>query len=247
MKRTIYLAVITVITIGCVLYGVNGWYGGNGIDFSFGDHEKKYSIKESTTLEAFHSIVADAAIMDLSIVEGTEYSLDYKGTEKLELTYRMENGELLVTQRKKGNLTGINNATLILTVPMDTQLEKVNIKVDVGDIDITGADVNTLEVDSDVGDITVENVSLDNVILSSDTGDIDVDHCSFVMLDISSDVGDIEVNSSNDISSYSFDLKTDIGEVEVGTGEYGKKYYQEGKNGSIKAHGDVGDISINEF
>ena len=31
MKRTIYLAVITVITIACVLYGVNEWYYGDDI------------------------------------------------------------------------------------------------------------------------------------------------------------------------------------------------------------------------
>ena len=247
MKKTIYLAVITLITIACVLIGVNEWYGGNGIHFSFGKDERKYSIEESATLEAFHSIAVDAAVMDLTIVEGTDYSLDYKGTEKLEITYRIEKEELVVIQRKNGNLIGINNATLILTVPKDAQLEKMNIKVDVGDIDVEGVDVKLLGAESDVGDVTIENAALENVILSSDTGDIDVDNCSFVMLDMSSDVGDMEVDSSIDISGYAFDLKTDVGKVEVGDGEYGKKYYQAGKNGSITARGDVGDISINDL
>lgn len=246
MKRTIYLGVITLITIGCVLYGVNEWYGGDGFGFFSERDERKYSIEESTKLEAFQSIVVDAAVMDLIIVEGTDFSLDYRGTEKLEMSYQMENEELVVTQRKKGHLTGINNAELILTMPKDTQLEKINVKLDVGDIDIKDVDVKVLDTKGDVGDVMIENASLENVILSSSTGDIDVDNCSFVMLDISVDVGDIEVYSSNDISDYSFDLKTDVGEVEVGAGSFGKKYYQRGENGSITARGDVGDISINE-
>ena len=57
----------------------------------------------------------------------------------------------------------------------------------------------------------------------------------------------IILDSNIDISGYAFDLKTDVGEVEVGEGEYGRKYYQAGKNGSITARGDVGDISINDI
>lgn len=247
MKKTIYLAVITLITILCVLYGVNEWYGGNVINFSFGNYERNYSIEESTTLEAFHSIAVDGVVMDLTIVEGADYSLDYKGTEKLEMAYRIENQELVVSQRKNGNLIGVNNAALILTVPKGTQLEKMNIKVDVGDIDVEGIEVAIVGAESDVGDITIENVAMDNAILDSDTGDIDVKNCSFVMLDISSDVGDMEVDSSIDISGYAFDLKTDVGEVEVGSRDYGKKYYQAGRNGSVTARGDVGDISVNDI
>lgn len=247
MKKTLYLAVITIITILCVLYGVNGWYGGNGIDFSFGSDGKHYSVEESATLEAFHSIAVEAEVMDLSIVEGTEYSLNYKGTENLVISYRVENDVLVVTQKKKGNLVGINNAECILTVPQNTQLEKTNIKVDVGDIDIKGVDIKLLDAESDVGDITVESASLDHAVMGSDTGDMEVNNCSFVVMDISSEVGDVEVDSSNDISDYSFDLKTDVGEVEVGAGDFGRKYYQSGKNGSITVHSDVGDISINDL
>ena len=244
MKKTVYLGVITLIAIVCVLYGVKEWYDGKVMNFSFGNDEKQYSAVENTTLEAFDSIAVDAAVMDLTIVEGTDYSLDYKGTENLEMTYQIEKGELTVKQRKKGKLIGNNGAELIVTVPKDVQLEKTIITVDVGDVDVDSVDMKTLEADSDVGDIMVENTSVDNVVLDSDTGDIDVDNCSFVTLDISSDVGDMEVDSSMDISDYVFDLKTDVGEVEVGAEAYGKKYFHAGKNGCITARGNVGDISI---
>ena len=73
MKRTIYLGVITLITIGCVLYGVNGWFGGNRNFFSFGNEQQyRYSIQENTTLEPFHSIAVDAVVMDMTIIEGTD-------------------------------------------------------------------------------------------------------------------------------------------------------------------------------
>ena len=247
MKRTIYLGVITLITIGCVLYGVNGWFGGSRNYFSFGNEQKDhYSIQENTTLESFHSIAVDAVVMDLTIVEGTDFSLDYEGTEELEMAYSVEKDELIIAQRKKGHLVGNNSAELILTIPTDTQLEKTDITVDVGDIDVEGVTIKTLEADSDVGDITVKNSSVNSAVLDSDTGDINVDSCSFVMLDVASDVGEIEVDSNMDISGYMLDLKTDIGEVEIGTETYGKKYFHAGKNGSITARGSVGDISVNE-
>lgn len=46
-------------------------------------------------MDFFQSISVDAAVMDLMIM---------KGTEKLEMTYRIDKGELVVSQIKKENL-----------------------------------------------------------------------------------------------------------------------------------------------
>lgn len=246
MRKTIYLAAITLITIGCVLYGVKNWYGGNiGFSWSFGNGNPKYNIEESAALEAFDSINVDAAIMDLIIREGVDYSLEYRGTKNLVMSYKVDDGKLVITQKKKGNLIGNNSAVMILTVPADTQLERTDIVIDVGDIDINNLKVNTMDADIDVGDITIENTAFEDVVIDGDTGDIEMVDSSFVKLDIATDVGDVEVDSSIDISEYAYDIKTDVGEVEVGTGEYGRKYRQDGKNGEITIHGDVGDITVN--
>lgn len=246
MKKTIYLGVITLITIGCVLYGVNNWYGGNiGFSWSFGIGNSKYNIEESATLEAFDSITIDAAVMDLVVKEGSAYTLDYRGTKNLVMSYKVDDGKLVITQKKKGNMIGNNSAVMTLTVPADTQFERADIRIGVGDIDMNKQRVNTLDADIDVGDIEVESTVFDEVIIDSDTGDVDLSDCSFTRLDIVTDVGDVEVDSSIDISEYTYDLKTDVGEVEVGAEEYGRKYKQDGKNGGIVIHGDVGDITVN--
>lgn len=245
MKKTIYLGLITLITIGCVLYGVKNWYGGNiGFSWSFGTGNSKYNIEESATLEAFDSIVIDAAVMDLVVKEGSAYGFDYRGTKNLVMSYKVDDGNLVITQKKKGNMIENNSAVLTLIVPADTQLERMDIGIDVGDIDMNNLKVKIMDADIDVGDIEVESTVFDEVIIDSDTGDVDLSSSSFTRLDIVTDVGDVEVDSSIDISEYTYDLKTDVGEVEVGTGEYGRKYKQDGKNGEITIHGDVGDITV---
>lgn len=243
MKRTIYLAVITLITIGCVLFGVYRFTNGNFV-FSIGN--ANYSTEESATLEAFERISVDAAVMDLIVKEGTDYSLDYHATENLVMSYHVENGKLIISQKKKGSMNGINNAVMTLTVPAETQLERMDIKVDVGDVNVMDLDIVNMDVDLDVGDTTIERTTLEKGVIDGDTGDVELKDSSFVNLDISSDVGDVKVHSSIDISGYSYDLKTDVGEVEVGAAEYGKKYFKDGEMGKIFIHGDVGDITVGD-
>ena len=243
MKRTIYLAVITLITIGCVLYGVFR-FSNRAIPFSLGN--ANYSTEESASLEAFDRIAVDALVMDLIVKEGSDYSLDYRATENLVMAYKVENGKLIISQKKKGSMIGNNSAVLTLTVPADTQLERVDVGIDVGDVELKNLNADYIEADVDVGDITVEHAALGQGVIESDTGDVKVKNSSFVQLDISSDVGDVDVESSIDISDYSYDLKTDVGEVEVYTSDYGKKYIKDGKNGKVYIRADVGDISVGE-
>ncbi len=243
MKKTIYLAAITLITIGCVIYGVYG-FSNRGLSFSFGSSNSNTAIEESATLESFERITVDADVMDFIVKEGSAYALDYQGTKNLVMSYRVDNGELVITQKKKNGMIGNNEATLILTVPADAQFAKVNLDIDVGDIDLREMNTSFLDADIDVGDVTVEKANIEQAVIESDTGDIKLKGCAFVKLDISSDVGDVEVSSSADISRYTYDLKTDVGEVEVYAGDYGRKYYQEGENGKISVRADVGDITV---
>lgn len=246
MKKTIYLAVITLITIGCVIYGVNNRNGNRvGITWSAGTDSSKYDIEESTVLEPFDSITVDGAVMDLVIKKGSEYALDYKGTKSLQLSYGLDNGKLVITQKKKGDILNTNNAFLTLTVPAEVQLERADIGIDVGNIDMSNLKVNVLEADIDVGNIEAADSAFDELIIDSDTGDVDLNNCSFTRLKIENDVGDVEIDSSKDISEYTYDLKTDVGEVEVGAEEYGRKYKKDGKDGEIVVRGDVGDITVN--
>ena len=94
MKKTIYLAAITLITIGCVIYGVYG-LSNKGLAFSFGNSSSNTTI--GTTLESFERITVDADVMDFIVKEGSEYALDYQGTKNLVMSYRVDNGELVIT------------------------------------------------------------------------------------------------------------------------------------------------------
>ncbi len=238
MKRTIYLAVITLITIGCILFGVYGLDSGISIG------NPKNEIEESATLQEFKGITIDAAVMDLEVRTGTGYALDYRGTKSLEMEYRVENEELIVKQTKKKNSSSNNGAVLVLTVPRDASFETVNIRVDVGEMELDGMTIVNCQSSVEVGEIELNNVSLGDAVIDTDTGDIKLQNCSFDSLDVSADVGDVEIHSSKNLDGFSFDIKTDVGEVEVNDEDFGKKYKESGENGMIIVKGDVGDISV---
>ena len=135
MKRTIYLLAITLITIGCVIYGTagitrNGW----GI-WSFGS--SRADTKEEFSLDSFGTIVVDGDVMELLIEEGAEAKLSYSCTEDLEPEWWIADGELKITNKKRRNvLGGRHSCKVVLTVPRNTNLQSIVVQTDVGDVKI---------------------------------------------------------------------------------------------------------------
>ena len=262
MKKSIYIGVITLITIGCVIYGVNRYFGG-GFSWSAGIGNNAANIEESAALDKYDRMDIDMAVADITIVEGTDYRLDYSGTDNLELSYRVDKGVLKIEQKTKRNI-GVNNATLELTVPNDAVFDKVDISSDVGDINIEGMDIDYYISDTDVGDTLINGCKINDVVLESDTGDVSItecelnkadiqtdvgeigiETCSFKNLDIESEVGDIVIESDISLEDFGFDLKTDVGNVEINHKDMDKSYNTNGNAGKIEATGDVGDIIVN--
>lgn len=244
MKKTIYLLAITVITIGCVIYGL--YENTTGFLFSFGIGNSDYNIEESATLDPFQNITVDADVMEIVIEEGLTYTLNYKGTENLIMSYRVENGELIISQESEKSVVRNCKAVLALTVPKEAEFDTVDIAIDVGDVKLNKIKIGSMELKTDVGEIAVRGTDFEQATIESDTGDVDLEECSFINLDVSCDVGDIEIDSNDDISEYAYDIKTEIGEVEIGEENYGRKYYKEGQNGTIVIRNDCGDITIND-
>lgn len=263
MKKSIYIGVITLITIGCVIYGVNRYFGG-GFSWSAGiGNNNAANIEESATLDKYERMDIDMSVADITIIEGTDYRLDYSGTDNLVLSYRVDKGVLKIEQKSKRKVFGNSGATLELTVPNDAVFDKVDISSDVGDISIEGIDIDYYISDTDVGDTLINGCKINDVVLESDTGDVSItecglnkadiqtdvgeigiETCSFKNLDIESEVGDIVIESDNSLEDFGFDLKTDVGNVEINHKDMDKSYITNGNAGRIEATGDVGDIIV---
>lgn len=257
MIKRMYLSALTLITIGCVIYGTSRIWGG----VSVGD--KVTNVEESALLDKYTQLDIDMDVSDVNVVRGTEYKLDYSGTDNLEFSYKVDNGVLKITQKQKVIVFGNSGASLTLTVPQDAVLERADITSDVGDIRIEEMDVDTYISDADVGDTKIYRSSIKNIELESNTGDVTITECelgradiqsdvgevkvekgNFENLDIESDVGDVVIESEKSLETYGFDLETDVGNVEINNNEMGKSYDTGNSDRKIKVTGNVGDIKV---
>ena len=248
-SKTIYLAIISIVTRICVIGGTI-YFMNNSQSFAAGEDiagSGTKDIKESTTLDPFTKIDIDADVLEIEVELGDDYAMDYEGTSNQTMTYKVENGKFILTAKKNKDFSAIQvtNATLKLTVPEGVVIENADIQTDVGKITLRNLEFDYCKAESDVGELKADGVKFREAILDTDTGDVLVDNSSFEKLEVSTDVGDIDVNSSTELTNYTFDLKNDVGDLEINGEEHGHKYNVKGDAGRIKLHGDVGDISVN--
>ena len=242
-KRTIYLLILTVATVGCVIFGTL-W--NVGLNFSFSHHNVSGNmVEKSGELEAFDSIVMDMDVMGIEIKNGSGYSIKYCCTDNLIPEYKVKNGVLYVTQEQKIHYN-TNNADMTLTLPSGTDLKKIDIRVDVGDVTLSDLTADYCKADSDVGDFTAKNSTLNELILNSDTGDITLKNSDFLTIDAESNVGNIELDSNLNLEDYTFEISTNVGDITVNDHSYDHQYNSKCKDsqGKITMTSDVGDIDI---
>lgn len=241
MKRTLYLLIITVVTIACVIIGVSAHIGGfNMFGISFGD-----VISDESSLVAFDTINLDANVMELVLKPGEDYGISYSCTEGLVPTYEVKDQELIVKQEEKKTFWGNNKCSMTITIPENKELAHVYMDINVGDVTVENIDMDTLIVESNIGDLNIKNINANDLTITCDTGDIEVDKVTFTNLDIRADVGDVDVTSAQSLEDYSFEMNCDVGEITINDDDCGNEHNVKGSKGTVIIDSDVGDVDVN--
>lgn len=254
MKKTAYLIIISIFTIGCIIFGtfyhtknisfgsIRKIFNGGGINFHFSDDDWDISVdtdddvgnsKEikgsfSRAVENFSSIDIDANVMSLEIVEGSEFKIECSyNREYLKPTVEVKNGELRILQRMPKRTKGNNNAKAKIYIPSDASLDKIDIDLNVGEIKILNIEASKCDIDNNVGEVRLRNVDIDDI-------------------DVSTNVGEINISVDDNLDDYRIDVSTDVGAVKVDGQSYKRSYSSRG-NGKKKldAKSNVGEITIN--
>lgn len=251
MKKTIFFIILGVVTVGCIIFGtvkhVGGGLGplhlmgiyesddGEAGDVNF-DFHWKYDNEEGSDsefsinqiLEKFSSIKIDGTIMDLSIEEGTQFKIESKFNKALlRPSYSVKDGVLEITQqKKKGPRTGSNTCKVVITIPSCTDLSRLNINVNVGDVKIRELTAKEINATVNVGEINIRKADFDE--LSAETN-----------------VGEIDIDTDGKFGEYSINVSTDVGEVSVDHQKF-KRHYNSHVSGSkkITANANVGEVSV---
>lgn len=245
MKKTIYLIGLAVITIAAIIYGTNYRFkkfnndfkdfkegmksifedDGN-MSFSFNTEISNFKETIDSDIDEFKDIKLNVKVSEVIIEEeGTKFHFYATyNRENLKPDFKIENGTLYVNQNK-GSKNGNNNCKIIITVPRFTDLENVDVTVNVGELDIS-------------------NIRCEKAKLKTNVGEIDINDVHFTKLDVENNVGEIDIHTVYGIDEYSLDLETNIGEVNVDGKTH--KHYTQKANGEMYIHAksNVGEISI---
>lgn len=248
MKKTVYLIIISVLTIGCIIFGSLYHTRGNHFfdfrnwvsfsksisdsdDWDFDDYEVgsnrivKGEIDEK--LPAFTDIEVKANVMNLVIGYGSDFRIESTyGREYLRPIFEVKNGTLKIEQHMPKHTRGNNNCKTVISIPKNASLEDMNLKLNVGEVriaDISGKDCE----------------------IKNNVGEVDLDKVDFNDISVKNNVGEVHISVNGDLDDYSLDVATDVGELSVDGRNYKKSYSKKGNaKKSIEVKTNVGEIRI---
>lgn len=251
MKKTVYLTILSVITVICVIIGcgihIMGWW--NGAFLSMG---ARVSHTDSD-IPAFTGISVDIEVGDLTVRPSDGYRISYDCSKRLIPEYSVKDGVLIITSKAHKNWFwnfwqfGKLKSTINITVPEDVYMELFSVKADVGDVNIEGMKAEGLTIEMNVGDLDVKGCTFKSININADVGDVDVRDAVFDKMEIYSDVGDVDVTGVGDLEDYEVRISTDIGDISVNGEKKKGEYVKEGNTDKkIIIETDVGDSNLRE-
>lgn len=163
-KKFIVVSVVAVFAVVLCAFSGCGYIGGEyWTDVSYAN-EGAYTVGGGEISQSISEIVIDWVCDDVTVNQynGTsvkvEETSDKEIEEDLKLRYLVDNGKLTVRFAANGrhDIRGLNKKLTVL-VPMETVLDKLDIKSVSGNVD-TVASVNELYVNNVSGSVTVNGV-----------------------------------------------------------------------------------------
>lgn len=248
MKRKIYLGIVTLITVICIIFGamyhLGTWARYTGEEYY--EIENLPMTKEQ--ISDFEKIRADIEIMDICIMSGNDYMVEYEcNQERLVPQYEVKNGVLVITQKTyKGIVNSTDNkCKMYVEIPNDIQLKDIYINSSVGDVTVEDVMAQNIEAVMEVGNADINDTDFNDIYVTTQVGNVSVIECSFENLEVECEVGDAKLLSDESMSEYDMSFITSIGDVTI-NGDNQKKEYEVIKGGkkqmTIKT--DVGNIDV---
>ena len=248
----IYITVITLVTIAAILFGLGIHVFRNDGFLSFKNEEH---MQEEVKLDGTVTTLAiDVDAAEIIISKGSACKVSYDMPKSLKPEIELKGGKLSVSGKAKRNRIsnlGINEKSEIrIELPMDTDLEKVFIRTDFGNVNMEGIDADTYDIETDAGNVELKDFSakemkiscdagniemkkgkVDELIASVDAGNVEIDDSTIDLVDIETDAGNIEITNATVNGGK---CTTDLGNIELS-----------GKIGDVKTKTSLGNVEVN--
>lgn len=228
-KKVLLIATCALIVVGAVAVKISIGMGAIPVVKIGGEsvEESQNMVRGNIDISEFDTLTIDASTVDVRILEGDAYKLEYNVKEKYVPEVSQDGKNLTVKQPSlKAEITFFDmdltacteESSYTITVPKDTAPINVDVKASTDDVVIDGVDVNG-KVVSDTDSITLSNVSSSDLYVKSSTGKIKLDYSEFDKLELESSTDDIIVENCtiNDLAADSSSDKITLNNVKLNT------------------------------
>lgn len=206
-------------------------------------------VDDEWTVDDADKVTIDASVSEIVIERGPVYKVTYEGKEKFRPDVTVSGKELKIRQ------TTIRTASfgavkvknkIIVTVPETTDLSKLEIKCNVGDVRIVDITSDKTSIDAAVGTVYIEDGNYDSLKITADVGEISVKKADFQEFNADASVGDIKITLKDSIDNYNFDLSASIADIEINGNSQGRHYRRTNASAEkyIDATASVGSMRI---
>jgi DUF4097 and DUF4098 domain-containing protein YvlB len=248
----IYITIISIITVIAIIFGCFIHIFNRG-HFSFRPVSAS-SVSDTIELSGdVDTVKIDMNYSGVTIAYADEVRVEYTLPENLVPDIELKNGTLSILQKNSVRLesTGWNDYSITVYIPEDTALDKldldlnagnleiadipcadVNVKCDAGNIELDNIESSTMNVSVDAGNIEMTDCSADKVSIRADAGNIQLDRCTIDVFNADADAGNID---ADDCTINSGEVNTDLGNISL-----------QGEIGNVKTHTSLGLVDLDD-
>ena len=252
MKKSIYLTTITIITVICIIAGSLYHIGGLALGLfdnliPHSDNSPGNVCTKELSVDEFSNLIFDAAVLNINITAGDNYTVSYKCNERLVPKIKSSGDTLTISQRERTNYKGNTTSEITVTIPDSAALNKLSFNTGVGEVNLDALTAADAEFDTGVGDLYVTDCSFATCDVDSGTGNLNFENCAFDKMDIDGGTGNITVTSSQSLDGYMMDLDSGIGSITINGNDYGDEYEVNEKAEKVKhliIDSGLGDIEL---
>ena len=242
-KSTKILLVAAALCVaGLVFLGVGYASGGRGTSVSLSNgriaaYDSEKMVSDTVSLEEFDELYCDFSSYDFSIEQGDEYKLEYTTREDSVPQIKQDGKKLSLVQKPEHfwvfsfGITDVNENTVVLTVPKDDKIYKIdassasgkikisdinlegNLLITSGEMSVTGSKAKKdLNIEMTSGETKVADCDFDEVNVKITSGDIEFDDCTASDLKYKSTSGE---GTFDNVKSDSFSCDMSSGEIDA--------------------------------
>ncbi|MCR4739580.1 MAG: DUF4097 domain-containing protein [Lachnospiraceae bacterium] len=183
----------------------------------------------------FDELEIDVDSCNLFIEYGRELSVDYSMPNAMVPEIELRNSKLTIKSKNRGFRFGvahvIDTPKIKVVIPKDTVLEKADINVDAGNIEISELVTDKAELDVDAGNVKFSDSTFKDLKIDVDAGNIELKKCIIDKITADVNAGNIE---ADDCIIKGGNVETDLGNIELN-----------GAVEDVKTRTDLGNVEIN--